>query len=123
MHNIRNLDNKTRKTFKIIPTNPSINKIQRYQLFYTCNFILEPHKPDPDVENTNLSSTEAEIVHLFLLNKPSVKDINYLAGEPPAPVGVLLHQLQLLQGLQSFPRNGTRSGTPVGGAAPVVLAD
>ena len=46
-----------------------------------------------------------------------------LAGQPSATIGVLLHQLESLQGLESLPGQTAGSPAPVRGRAPIALAD
>ena len=46
-----------------------------------------------------------------------------LAGQPPPTVGVLLHELQSLQGLESLPGDTAGSLAPVRRSAAVALAD
>merc|ERR1711971_54015 len=46
-----------------------------------------------------------------------------LAGKSSATVGVLIHQLETLQSLQSFPGHGPGASAPVRRSGPVDLAD
>ena len=57
------------------------------------------------------------------LSSNSVQVTSALAGQPPPAVGILLHELQTLQGLESLPGQTTGSPAPVGGRAAVALAD
>ena len=57
------------------------------------------------------------------LSSNSVQVSPALAGEPPASVGILLHELETLEGLESLPGQAACSPAPVGGGAPVALAD
>ena len=57
------------------------------------------------------------------LSSNSVQVSSPLAGQPPPTVGILLHQLQSLQGLQSLPGQTAGSLAPVRRRASVALAD
>ena len=57
------------------------------------------------------------------LGSSSVQISAALAGESAATIGVLLGELQTLQGLQSFPGNATVTTGPVRGREAVVLTD
>ena len=56
------------------------------------------------------------------LGGDAVKITSTLGGQPSATVGVLLHHLELLQGLEGLASDGTGTGDPVAGEGAVVGA-
>ena len=57
------------------------------------------------------------------LSGNSVQVSPSLAGQPPPTVGILLHQLESLQGLQGLPGHTSGSLAPVRGSTAVALTD
>ena len=57
------------------------------------------------------------------LSSNSVQVSPALAGQPPPAVGILLHELESLQSLESLPSHATGSLDPVRRSAAVALAD